>query len=66
MTEVKLKVSLSPLSVRVRPAEGSALPRSAVHHRHPRLLLLLRSAQGHEGESQAPLPCLFAFLCGFS
>lgn len=36
-------------SIRLRPAEGSALPRSAVHHRHQRLFPLLGAAQGNQG-----------------
>lgn len=38
------------LSVRLCPAEGSALPRSALHHRGPRLLLLLSFTEGHKGK----------------
>lgn len=49
--------SSSTASVRLRPAEGSALPRSAVHHRHQRLFPLLGAAQGNQGRpAAAPVP----------
>lgn len=46
------------LSLRLCPAEGGALPRSALRHRGPRLLLLLSFAQGHKGKLR-----FYVFCC---